>query len=138
MRLGSAIDATPAREHIEALIRKGASQSAIAAAVGASRLTVWQILHCQRPRIYPGLAAALLALTPAQCQHRGEMDPRPTLRILEELTDLGYTQRQLASWLGYSRQAIGRNQGNPRMTQRFAEAVAVLKVKLERGQLRRA
>lgn len=132
------IDATPARRHILALSRRGIGYKAVAAAASLSISVVFKIRSGERQRIRANHAERILAVD-MNCMSDGALiDAGPTWELLNGLICYGgYTQTQIAAWLGSKAKVPTLQISENQVTVRTAYCVEQLIRKLDAGLLRR-
>jgi DNA-binding CsgD family transcriptional regulator len=101
------VDATPAREHVQALRAAGHSTVDIQRAARISGATLARILYNgvnkRAERIRPEVAERILAIavTPAPVKHNSIIDGTGTRRRLQALVSMGWTLNALGPRLGF-------------------------------------
>ena len=124
------VDATPVREHVQALTAAGMGTRAIAEAAGVSRNTLRALLNGRghRPptrRLHPDTAEAILAVRPVPAAH-ALVDAAGTRRRVQALIVLGWSQAKLATRLGMKPTNFGDLLTLQQVTAATARAVAAL------------
>lgn len=124
------VDATPVREHVQALTAAGMGTRAIAEAAGVSRNTLRALLNGRghRPptrRLHPDTAEAILAVRPVPAAH-ALVDAAGTRRRVQALIVLGWSQAKLATRLGMKPTNFGDLLTSQQVTAATARAVAAL------------
>jgi lambda repressor-like predicted transcriptional regulator len=100
--LSRLVDATPARDHVAALLAGGMSFRAISIAAGwRSRNALDEAL--KRDRVQRRTLARILAVTPdSDTRHDGYVDATGSRRRLQALAVVGWPTRAVAGWLGHA------------------------------------
>lgn len=100
------VSARRAREHLRRLRRAGMGRDAVAAATDLAAHTVQEIATGKRRRITLFTERLLLAVTD-NLQLDGAMIPSAeTKRLLRELLEEGYSEKEIAKHLGYRGRAV--------------------------------
>lgn len=118
------VDARLARAHLRKLSRQGVGRRAVAAASDVAESLLCDIRAGRKTRIRARTERRILAVTPAMASDRALVDATPTWELLEELLEEGFTEAQLARWLGYETPRL--QLGRERVTARNAHDVQVL------------
>ena len=106
--ISARVDATRAREHIEALVAAGLTHNGIAAAVGASQPAISNIVHGQRTIFREREAAILAVSVPAviRSMPSGWVSALGVRRRLQALMAIGWTAADIALVVGCSPASI--------------------------------
>jgi hypothetical protein len=101
----AAVDASPARQHLQQLAALGVGTRQAARLSGLSRAHVVRIATGQQRAIAPDTAAAVLAIRP-QLAHGSIVPGVTTWRQIDSLEREGYSRRDLARLLGSRAQQL--------------------------------
>jgi len=129
------VDAEPARVHVTRLGRVGMGYKAVAAAAGVPTSTLWAVKTGNRTRIRASALSRILGVDLYGRSDGQLIDARGTWRLLNRLTDDGYTKAQLAFWLGSKTPKLQIQRGQ--VTVRTAARVERLYRMIQAGRLSR-
>lgn len=127
--------AETARKHIKKLSKHGVGNRSIAEVSGVRYRTISLIRSGEQLRIRKSAEIAILNVGTDAATGRALIDAKPTLKVLDELVERGYSKAQLARWLGFKHPDLQIR--GPRVTAETAAKVRRMVALLDAGKLRR-
>lgn len=103
---GRGVPAAPVRAHLEKLVAQGATAAWIAAQAGVSERCVRSVLHAERPTLYAGTAAALVAIAARPGTSHRRVDPGPTIGRVAMLVERHWPVALIADMAGVSARTL--------------------------------
>lgn len=82
---GRGVPAGPVRSHLRRKVREGATLLWLAEQSGVCEKTIMSVLHAERPTVYRGTAALLLAVTGTPPVPHRRVDPASTIAQVREM-----------------------------------------------------
>jgi hypothetical protein len=133
------VDASVAREHLQALSRVGVGRRTVAVACDVAESTLWDILSGKCDRIYKRTSDRILAVDENSRADRCLVDSAPTRKLIADLVGprRGYSKTQLAQWLGLHKRGLHFLK-RKRITARSATSLERLYQAIERGAMKRS
>ena len=130
------VDASAARRHLQALSRAGVGRHSVSAACDVGATIIWEIRTGRRTRIRALTARKILSVDVGARAGAAHVPAGPTLGLIAELVDGGYTRFWIARQLGYRGQGLQFH--FQRITARNAMRVERLYRRIEAGLVQRA
>ena len=122
------VDASRAREHVQRLSRAGVGKRAVAAASDVAVSVVSAVRSGRKTRIRARTERRLLAVTPEMVSDGALIKAGRALRLIDALTEEGFSKAELARRLGYASPALQFTR--PRMRARSAARIQALHSRL--------
>lgn len=124
------VDTTEAREHLLWLRSQGVGRRAVAAASGVALSSVQGIASGKIQKARPETVAKLLAVHTATAKGGARIDGTRAFAQVDELTRLGYSERNLARRLGYAGTGLQLKRASGVITRAKAERIEALYLEL--------
>ena len=129
------ISADAVREHLQSLSAAGVGYRSVADACGISEHTVLFLHTGRRGMVHTSTAARILGVDQDARADKALIPSGPTMALIKELTGDGYTQRQLAGFIGRKHLWLGRS---GLITARVASEIERLYRRIQDGRVQRA
>jgi hypothetical protein len=91
------------REHLLALAAKGVGARSVADALDISMRTIHCIRHGKRKLVRAKLARKILDADESVRADGSYVDCKPTRELIHDLRERGWSETQLATWMGYKK-----------------------------------
>lgn len=103
------VDATPTADHVRVLLDAGWNLRQIGDAAGCAHRVIADLAHRRQTTVKPSTADGVLAISPYPVPEPAQyVDATGTMRRLQALAAIGYTNRQLAATIGIWPATVGR------------------------------
>lgn len=131
------VDANPARLHLKKLGKLGVGYKSVAAAASIATSVVAKIRSGEKKRIRKHTERAILAVTKEAIADSALVCAAGSWKLLDELIADGYTQTQLAKWLGSKAKVPALQVKQGQVTARTAMKIKRMHAAIQAGKLRR-